>query len=100
MQAAEAARPSTWFSWVRIPPGSPTSMGCSSAWSEHAVRDRGAAGSNPVIPTTFGGERSLIGKAPDCEPGRCEFESRRSHQDIGSLAQRQSTRLLTGEMKV
>jgi hypothetical protein len=51
-------------------------------------------------PDHLDGERSLIGKAPDCETGRCEFESRRSHQDTGSLAQRQSTRLLTGEMKV
>ena len=57
-------------------------------------------GSNPTRFTTFDGERSLIGKAPDCETGRCEFESRRSHQHSGSLAQRQSTRLLTGEMRV
>ena len=38
--------------WVRIPPAPPY-FGMWLSLVEHYVRDVGAAGSNPVIPTTF-----------------------------------------------
>ena len=38
--------------WVRIPPAPPSFIGMWLSLVEHYVRDVGAAGSNPVIPTT------------------------------------------------
>ena len=84
---------------VRISHEAPNSMGCSSVG-----QSKRSGTARPLVriqsSRPLNGECRLTRKAPDRESGRCEFESRRSPQYWIVSSNRQSTRLLTGEMRV